>query len=99
MSACASTPPAQLVRTETVEVRVPVYVPLPEADLRTCLVPSYPDRATVGALRDLIASLYTSLYLCDAQVERIREAQPSVEKTDDGSSTSGNGGTDDAGGS
>lgn len=77
LSACGSCPePRVITKTETVEVAVPAYVPLPEADTAPCPVPAFPDQATVGAYEDLIARLYTSLHACNESKAAIREAQP-----------------------
>lgn len=79
LSACGSTPPKQVVRTEEVEVKVPVLVPLPSDLTRNCDVPAFPDRITVGDMQDLVIFLYTSIEICNQEKEGIRELQPLVE--------------------
>lgn len=77
LTACGSTPPVQITKTELVKVNVPVETALPEELLRECLIPVFPERATVGAAQDLIAVLYTSLWLCEEQRQGIQDRQPS----------------------
>lgn len=76
MSACGSTPRPQVVRTETVEVNVPILVQLPEELTRDCDVPAFPETLTVASIEDLVVFLYTSLEVCNQEKAAIREMQP-----------------------
>ena len=82
LTGCESTPsaPTQIVDTELVEVKVPVEVRLPDELLEECLIPPFPERTTIAAMQDLIAQLYTSLWLCEGQREDIEARQPEREE-------------------
>lgn len=71
--------PEQIVKTETVEVPVPVYVPLPEDLIKDCPVPAFPDPYTVGAAMDYEAALISSLENCNEDKAAIRDLQPVEE--------------------
>lgn len=76
-SACANKPPKQIVKTEFVEVGVPVLVALPDELTRDCTVPEFPEKATVGAVgQDLVVQLYKALEVCNAEKADIRDLQP-----------------------
>jgi len=75
LSACA-TPPTQITKIETVEVKVPTLVPLPEELTEDCDKPAFPEKATVGAAQDLIVELYSAIDLCNGDKADIRELQP-----------------------
>lgn len=64
------------VRTETVEVQVPVYVPLPSALLQKCETPVMPGSLTVADLMEYVLDLSSALESCNAQMGEIRELQP-----------------------
>lgn len=76
LSACASQPAKQIVKTELVEVEVPVLVALPEVLTRDCNKPEFPEKATVGAIQDLVVFLYTALDVCSQEKSDIRDLQP-----------------------
>lgn len=73
-SGCASKP-RLAVETKTVEVPVPVYVPLPEDLTDDCEIPPVPDPYTVGSAIDDRAALVNSLEECNGDKEQIRSIE------------------------
>lgn len=74
MSACACKP-EQIVRTETVEVPVPVYVPIPDEHLADCPRVEFPERYTIEAGMDYAAALRESIKKCNEDKAEIRRLQ------------------------
>ncbi len=73
LSGCASSLPKKaIVRTETVEVFVPVTVAVPEPFTKPCPQPRLPETVTVKAMADMIAMQDNSLTVCNAQLDDIR---------------------------
>lgn len=69
-----------VTRTETVTVKVPVYVALPDNLLQVCQ-PKYrypADALPVAALEDKIEALELALGMCNNDKELIRATQPKV---------------------
>lgn len=77
MSACGTTPdPIVITEFETVKVKVPQFVPLPEDLTDDCAIPSFPDRYTVKTSMDYIGELQSALKECNKDKQSIRERQP-----------------------
>jgi hypothetical protein len=74
LSGCGNTP--LVVETETVTVKVPVTVPLPDDLTKPCHKPDMPDPYLVGAEMDYVAALLTALAQCDIRFSEIQELQP-----------------------
>jgi hypothetical protein len=71
--ACATKPS---VRTETVEVKVPVYVPVPAELTREVAAPVLPAAATNGDLADYADALRAALNAANAKLREIAGLQP-----------------------
>ena len=72
---CATAGPIQ--RTETVEVRVPVHVPLDPALLVRCPAPALPADPVRGEdLLEDIEAWKAALRICNEQLDAIRALQP-----------------------
>ena len=71
LCACSQTP----VRTEAVEVKVPVYVALPTDLLRPCTV-DVPAAWTNGALVEYAMQIKACLAASNDKLMRIRRLQP-----------------------
>lgn len=77
MSGCASEPePRQVVKTETIEVPVTVYVPLPDDLIDGCEVPQVPASYTVASAMSYEAALLNALEECNGDIADIRSRQP-----------------------
>lgn len=76
LSACETTPPP--VRSETVEVKVPVKVPVDQRLLADC-TPKYlypqTDKLTVEQALDRLNATEAALAMCANQIELIKAAQ------------------------
>ncbi len=74
LTSCANKP--ENVRTETVEVEVPVNVPVPAELTREVPAPVLPERATNGDLADYTDALRASLKAANAKLREIAGLQP-----------------------
>jgi hypothetical protein len=74
---CATKPS---VRVETVEVKVPVYVPLPAELTATVREPVLPADATNGQLADYADALRAALNAANAKLREVAGLQPSPAK-------------------
>lgn len=63
------------VRTETITVKVPTYVALPDELVKPCAV-SLPNQWTNGALADYVLRLQACLRQDADKLERIKRLQP-----------------------
>jgi hypothetical protein len=72
LTACAGKP---IVRTETVTVHTPVYVPLPSDLLTVCTVTA-PEVWTNGSLLDYALQIKACLNATNDKLMRIRALQP-----------------------
>jgi hypothetical protein len=68
-------PAAPTIQYETIEVGVPVIQPVPERLTRRCERPEFPERVTVNSLMALTAKLYTSVDICNGQLDEIEANQ------------------------
>ena len=67
------------MRTEVTEVKVKVYVPLPEELTAPCLVPVIEgDVITYGDLVDITLETMGTVESCNEQLEAIRKLQDTV---------------------
>lgn len=75
LSGCASKSP--IVRTETVEVKVPVRVRVPDELLQPIPMPALPaDGVTNADLVSLVVDLRVALRKANERLEAIRKLQP-----------------------
>ena len=72
LTACA---PAPIVKTQTAEVKVPVYVALPSELTSDCPMPAFPDALTNGTLVDYTLSLQACLRTDIDKLGKIRALQ------------------------
>ena len=80
LTGCSATT-EPIIRTETVDVQVPVYVALPEALTAPVAEPAPPARDGFDgeALVDWVERLRAALREANAKLAKIREAQPEGE--------------------
>jgi hypothetical protein len=73
LASCATTPPT---RTETVEVKVPVYVALPSALTTGAPIPAFPATLTNAAWLQYTLDLQTALKIDDDKLIKVQALQP-----------------------
>ena len=77
-SSCATTP---AVRTETVTVKVPVYVQLPRALTAPAPMPMFPVELTNGAWAQYTLDLQTALKIDIDKLTKIQALQPALSRS------------------